>query len=100
MTYYSVLEVTPTSDLWVQPYLETANKRVAYYGGKFLARTTSHQIIEGDREAPGLRIIIEWPSEQAALDFANDKDYAPHLKARLEGSISHHALIKGKDELV
>lgn len=97
--FYSVLEVTPTNDEWVADYIGPANKLVAQYGGKYLARTNHHETLEGDREAPALRIVIEWPSRQAAVDFMNDPQYVPHLNARTAGSISHHALIEAKDDL-
>lgn len=98
-TYFSVLEVTPTTDEWVADYIGPANKLVAQYGGKYVARTNSHERLEGQGEDPALRIIIEWPSRQAAIDFMNDPEYVPHLKARTEGSVSHHYLIEGKDDL-
>ena len=99
MKYYSVLEVTPTSEDWIPAYIESANSRIAHYGGKFLARTSSHKRVEGEGKDVALRIIIEWPSKQAALDFINDKEYSLHLKDRTEGSVSHHFLIEGKDDL-
>ena len=99
MTYYSVLDVTPTTDSWIAEYLPTANKLVTQYGGKYIARTTSHEQVEGSVDPVGLRIIIEWSSKQAALNFMNDPEYKPHLQARTEGSISNHYLIEGKDEL-
>ena len=46
----------------------------------------------------GLRIILEWPSKEAALAFLNDPEYTPHLQARTSGSISHHFLVEAKDE--
>ena len=99
MTYYSVLEVTPTKDDWVQDYIGPANKLVADYGGKYLARTSSHERLEGKGEDAALRIIIEWPSKEAALNFMKDDEYRPHLMARTAGSVSHHFLIEGKDDL-
>ena len=39
MTYYSVLEVTPTKDEWIPDYVPVASNLVAKYGGKYLART-------------------------------------------------------------
>ena len=99
MTYYSVLAVTPTNDDWVADYIGPANKLVAQYGGKYLARTGSHERLEGQGEDSALRIVIEWPSKQAAIDFMNDPEYAPHLKARTAGSKSEHFLIEGKDDL-
>lgn len=98
-TYYSVLEVTPIVQDWIPEYIGPANRLVAKYGGKYLARTDNHERLEGDAQSPALRIIIEWPSRQAAIDFMSDPEYTPHLKARTAGSVSHHALIEGKDDL-
>jgi uncharacterized protein (DUF1330 family) len=55
--------------------------------------------LEGEGEDAALRIIIEWPSKEAAVAFMNDPAYQPHLKARTAGSISHHFRIEGKDDL-
>ncbi len=99
MAYYSVITVTPTTNEWVKDYLGPANALVAQHGGKYLARTASHERLEGEGEDPALRIIIEWPSRDAALAFMNDPVYKPHLEARTAGSDSHHFLIEGKDDL-
>ncbi len=99
MTYYSVLAVSPTADDWVPGYISVANKLVTKHGGKYLARTTDHERLEGQGDEAALRIILEWPSKAAALAFMADPDYAPHLKARSEGTTSHHFLIAGKDDL-
>ena len=99
MAYYSVLAVTPTSEDWIPDYLPSANALVAQHGGKYLARTASHERLEGTGESAALRIIIEWPSKEAAVAFMQDPAYAPHLEARTNGSHSHHFLIEGKDDL-
>lgn len=99
MTYYSVLDVTPTAEAWIPDYIGPANKLVAKYGGKYLARTANHEQIEGEDHAAALRILIEWPSKDAALDFMKDPEYVPHLKARTAGSVSNHYLIEAKDDL-
>ncbi|MEM7024764.1 MAG: DUF1330 domain-containing protein [Pseudomonadota bacterium] len=99
MTYYSVLAVTPTTQDWIPDYIGPANALVAQHGGKYLARTASHERLEGEGEDAALRIVIAWPSKEAAVAFMNDPAYQPHLKARTAGSISHHFLIEGKDDL-
>ncbi|KXX70479.1 DUF1330 domain-containing protein [Flammeovirga sp. SJP92] len=99
MAYYSILDVTPTTDAWIADYLEPANRLVAKHGGKYLARTASHEQLEGDKVEAALRIVIEWPSKDAALNFMKDPGYVPHLKERTAGSISHHFLIEAKDDL-
>ena len=99
MSYYSILDVTPISEEWIPDYLPTANRLVQKHGGRYLARTANHEQVEGEKTEAGLRIVLEWPSKEAALNFMNDPEYVPHLKARTEGSVSHHYLIEGKDDL-
>jgi len=99
MSFYSILEVSPTSDDWIPDYLPAANALVTKHGGRYLARTTNHQRLEGNGEDAALRIILEWPTKEAAEAFMNDPEYLPHLAARTVGSISHHFLIEGKDDL-
>ena len=76
MAYYSVLAVTPTSEDWIPDYLGPANRLVAKHGGAYLARTASHERLEGEGEDAALRIILEWPSKEAALAFMRDPEYS------------------------
>ena len=99
MTYYSVLAVTPSSDDWIPGYLPTANRLVEKHGGRYLARTARHTQVEGTDQPAALRIILEWPSKEAAMNFMNDAEYRPHLDARTAGSVSFHFVIEGKDDL-
>ena len=98
MKYYSVLAVTPTTEEWIPEYLPVSNKLVAKHGGKYVARTTTHEQVEGEKRDAALRIVLEWPSKEAALAFMSDAEYVPHLKARTAGSVSEHYLIEAKDD--
>jgi len=99
MTAYSILAVTPTTDVWVPDYIGPANALVAKHGGRYLARTATHEQLEGAESPSALRIVIEWPSAEAAKAFMADPDYAPHLAARTDGSTSFHFLVEGRDDL-
>ena len=99
MAYYSILAVTPTSEEWIPGYLEAANALVSKHGGLYLARTANHERLEGKGDDAALRIVLKWPSKEAAVAFMNDPEYAPHLNARTQGSVSHHVLVEGKDDL-
>ena len=99
MSYYSVIDVTPITEDWIPDYIGPANALVAEYGGKYLARTDSHEQLEGKQQDAALRIIIEWPSKEKAIGFMKDERYAPHLEARTKGSTSNHYLVEGKDDL-
>ncbi|MEM9694621.1 MAG: DUF1330 domain-containing protein [Myxococcota bacterium] len=99
MSYYSILAVTPRTDDWISDYLPAANRMVTKHGGRYLARTSSHERLEGTGDEVALCIVLEWPSREAALAFMRDPEYAPHLEARTAGSASHQFLIEGKDDL-
>ena len=99
MTHYSILAVTPTTEDWIPDYLPKSNELVEKHGGRYLARTADHERLEGHGEDAELRIIIEWPSKEAATSFENDPAYAPYLRTRLAGSESHHFLVAGQDDL-
>lgn len=99
MAYCSVLDVAPTDNDWIPGYLPTANDRVAAHGGRYIARIANYEQAEGEARTAVLRIIIEWPSKEAALAFMRDDAYVPHLAGRTNGSVSHHDLIEGKDDL-
>lgn len=99
MSYYSILAVTPTSEDWIPDYVGSASRLVARHGGKYLARTSTHEQIEGDDTPDALRIIIEWPSKDAAKAFMSDPECVPHLKAHTLGSTSFHYLVDARDDL-
>ena len=99
MKYYSVLAVTPTSQDWIQDYLDASNPLVKKHGGTYLARTSNHEQLEGEDDPADLRIVIEWESREGAMAFMNDPKYKPHHEKRLANSDSRHFLIEGKDEL-
>ena len=61
MTYYSVLDVTPTSDSWIPSYVPMATKLVAKHGGKYLSRTATHEIVEGSTDPLGLGLLLNGP---------------------------------------
>lgn len=98
MPSYSVLAVTPTNDDWVAGYIAAVNGIVSKHGGRYLARTTAHEQLEGPDQPAGLRVIIEWPSAEAAKAFMADPEYADPLKARLDGAHNLHFLIEGRDD--
>ena len=99
MAYYSVLAVTPTSQEWMADYVAPTNAAVARHGGEYLARTATHEQVEGSEQSAALRVLIKWPSREAAMAFMNDPEYLPHLEARQAGSESVHFLVAGDDDL-
>lgn len=54
MSYYSVLDVTPTKEDWIPGYISAVGALVTQHGGKCLARTASHERLEGQGDKPEL----------------------------------------------
>ena len=99
MAHFSVVFVTPSTDAWIPGYVAAVGPLVEKHGGKYLARTASHQRLEGAGPDPGLIAIVEWPSKQAADAFYQAPAYQPHLKARLAGATNEFFSIEGKDDM-
>src|SRR5437868_7122363 len=97
MKYYCVAEIEITDQSWVPEYIENVTKMVDRHGGRYLARTSNIQKLEGDRTAPGLFVIIEWPSKEAAESFYDSDEYKPYRANRLSGARNETVLISGED---
>lgn len=97
MKYYCVAEIDLTEHSWVPEYVRDVTRLVERYGGRYLARTSKVEKLEGVRKAPQVYLIIEWPSREAAVAFYESDEYAPYLKSRLENSAGELALVAGED---
>ena len=97
MKCYAVVKVKVGDPGWVADYIANVTKLVHKHGGKYLARTGSVKRLEGDGGDPGTVIIVEYPSQEAAMAFYQDPEYQPHLQARLAGSAGEYLLVAGKD---
>jgi uncharacterized protein (DUF1330 family) len=42
-------------------------------------------------------VILEWPSEEAAVSFYESEEYRPYLKRRLAGAKNEFLLVAGED---
>lgn len=97
MKYYCVAEIEITDQSWVPGYVQNVTKIVERCGGRYLARTSNIEKLEGEREAPQIYLIIEWPSREAALSFYESDEYKPYRKSRIEGGRNELALVAGED---
>lgn len=59
MKYYSVAEIEITDRSWVPAYVKKVTRPVEQSGGRYLARTSRIEKIEGERKVPQIYLIIE-----------------------------------------
>ena len=97
MKYYAVAEIEVTDRSWVLEYVENVTPMVESYGGRYLARTSRIEKLEGERRTPQIFLIIEWPSREAALAFYESEEYRPYRESRLQGSKNEFLLVAGED---
>jgi uncharacterized protein (DUF1330 family) len=56
---------------------------VEHRGGRFLARPSKAEKMEGERRLPQVFLIMEWPSKGAAEGFYESQEYRPYREARI-----------------
>jgi uncharacterized protein (DUF1330 family) len=97
MKHYAVAELDLTDREWASEYVANVTPMVERRGGRFLARTTAIEKVEGERPAPQLFLIIEWPSKGLAEEFYESNEYRPYREARRAGAHSEFFLVAGED---
>lgn len=97
MKYYSVAEMNIIDAGWVSDYVREVTELVEKFGGRYLARTSNIEKLEGTIKTPQIFIIIEWHSKEHALDFYKSVEYEPYLENRINGSKSELTLVAGED---
>jgi len=98
MKHYSVAQLNVTAPGWAREYTTQVTPMVERRGGRYLARTGHVERIEGAREAPGVFLIIEWPSREVADEFYESEEYRPFREARLAGSSGEFFVVAGEDD--
>ena len=97
MKYYAVAEIEVTDRSWVREYVADVTPLVERYGGRYLARTSNVETLEGQRRTPPLVVLIEWPSREAARAFYESEEYRPYRERRLAGARNEFVLVAGED---
>ena len=97
MTVYLIAEVKVTDDAWIPDYAANVHEIAARHRGRYLSRSGNIETLEGTPADLTLIALIEFPSRDDALAFANDPEYAPFAAARKSGSDSHFRLIDDTD---
>ncbi len=97
MKYYAVAEIGITDQSWVPAYVENVTLLVEQCGGRYLARTSKIEKLEGERKAPQIFLIIEWPSKDVAKAFYECDEYRPYRQSRIAGATNEFLLVAGED---
>jgi len=97
MKYYAVAQIDINDPSWVRAYVEHTTELVERHGGRYLARTSNVERIEGQGALRHIYLIIEWPSKEVAQAFYASEAYRPYLESRRGGSTGEFMLVAGED---
>lgn len=97
MKYYVIAEMQVTDPGWVADYVANVTPMIERRGGRYLARTSHAEKLEGERARPRLVVVTGWPSREAAMAFYESEDYRPYREARVAGAVNELMLVPGED---
>jgi len=95
MVAYAMVEITVTSDEGMGPYREKVADTVVAHGGKYLILGGATQVLEGNIGQHPAKVLLEFPSMEAAKGWYDSPEYQAILPARLESSSANFLLVEG-----
>jgi uncharacterized protein (DUF1330 family) len=95
--YYTVVEIDVTDPSWIPEYVQRVTEMIEKNGGRYLARTSKVEKIEGERKAPQVCVILEWPSKEVAEACYASEEYRPFREKRKAGAKNEMMLVAGED---
>ena len=94
MAAYVIAEVDITDPVSYRAYAAIVPATIAQYGGRFMVRGGAAEVLEGDW--PTLRrVIIEFPSTEAARAWWDSPEYAKPKALRRAASHGRLILLEG-----
>ncbi|GFE51165.1 hypothetical protein So717_29180 [Roseobacter cerasinus] len=88
---YVTLDVTNTEKL--AAYREKAGDALAKHGGRVLQASSSSTVLEGDRPAPGIAVVLEFDTRDAAENWRADPDLATVHQLRMQAGATSITLL-------
>ncbi len=96
MAAYVIAEVEVTNPEGYKAYAVEVPATIAHYGGRFLVRGGAAETLEGDWPQRR-RVIIEFPSVEAARAWWDSPEYAGPKDMRRANSSGRLILLEGFD---
>ncbi len=98
MKYYAVAEMDVTDPGWVARLRRQRHAAWSSAAAGATCRATVRiKKIEGERAAPQVIVLIEWPSKEVAEEFYDSEEYRPYREARGAGARNEFLLVAGED---
>ena len=89
MAVYALIELEITDMEGMSPYLAGVSDTIINHGGKYLVRAGNTEVVEGGIGQFPTKVVLEFPSMDAAKSWYNSPEYQsilPHRKASASGN--------------
>ncbi|MFI4934478.1 MAG: DUF1330 domain-containing protein [Caulobacterales bacterium] len=86
MAVYALIELEITSMDGMGPYIATVSDTITNHGGKYLVRAGNTEVVEGGLGEYPAKVILEFPSMEAAKNWYNSAEYQAILPHRMANS--------------
>jgi uncharacterized protein (DUF1330 family) len=95
MPAYFIAEIEITNPAGFEPYRAAVPATIAQYGGRFLTRGGTAELIEGGPE-PKRVVILEFPDTATAKRWYDSPEYQKILPIRLANSTGRAVIVEGQ----
>ena len=94
MPAYVIADVEVTNPAGYEPYRPLAGASIQRFGGRFLVRGGSAELLEGT-PPPNRTVVIEFPDLDTARRWYRSDEYQAALKIRQANSTGRLILVEG-----
>jgi uncharacterized protein (DUF1330 family) len=95
MTVYALVELEVTDRDAMGPYIVAVADTLGRYGGRFLVRAGKTEVVEGGLGQYPIKVIVEFPSRDAATAWYASPEYQAILPCRLANSRGNFLWVEG-----
>jgi uncharacterized protein (DUF1330 family) len=97
MAAYLVADIEVTDPEGYQEYRRTVGASITAFGGRFLARGGTTELLEGNW-MPKRLVIVEFPSMERLRAWYDSAAYAPALALRKRCAVSNLVMTEGPQD--
>ena len=94
MAAYVIVEIEVTDPVGYEEYKKQAAATVHQYGGKYIVRGGTTEVLEGDWK-PKRIVILEFPTMERAKEWLNCEEYREPRELRHRTSKTNMLVIEG-----
>lgn len=95
MAAYLLAEASVTDPVAYETYKQLAQTAIAQYGGRYLVRGGTSEVLEGAWSKPPRLVVVEFPSVEQAKRFYASPEYRAAREARKEAATMNMLVVQG-----